>query len=218
MRHVFIETNWVVAYSAPVHERMPEALELAEKAKRGDIRLHLPSICISEARHPIRSKYQPRRSADSIRRFLASPQASDIADSDLIRQALDRFESSVLAQLDELPTTLQQIHSMPGIEVFALDEQMLSRCVKLSFEDLESEAVRSRHFGGGPGPCGATPQPRRGGVVLLRAGRRFAALGKKGASKQPLASLYDQARVWVFQDFSMEYPPLRELGFFRQQA
>jgi hypothetical protein len=29
---------------------------------------------------------------------------------------------------------------------------------------------------------------------------------KKGAAKQPLTSLYDRARVWVYQDFSMNYP------------
>src|SRR5437870_1161230 len=71
MKHVFVETNWVVASSAPVHERMPAALELVERAQQGEIRLHLPSICLGEARYPIRSKYQPRTSADAIRKFLA---------------------------------------------------------------------------------------------------------------------------------------------------
>lgn len=220
MKHVFVETNWVVASSAPVHERMPAALELVERAKRGEIRLHLPSICLGEARHPIRSKYQPRTSADAIRKFLAwtaLQQDSEITDTDVIRRALDRFESRVLAELDELPATLEGIRKIPGLEVFALDEQMLSRSVELSSEDLNLKPYDQAILA----------------AVLVRAEQLrdageeefyFCELDgdlqpwdKKGASKQPLTSLYDRARVWVYQDFSMNYPSSRP-GFFRRQA
>jgi predicted nucleic acid-binding protein len=139
MKYVFVETNWVVASSAPVHERMPASLELVERAKQGEIRLHLPSICLSEARHPIRSKYQPRAAADAIRKFLAwtaLQEDSEIPDTDVIRRTLDRFETSVLAELDKLPAKLESIRKTTGLEVFPLDEQMLSRSVELSSEDL----------------------------------------------------------------------------------
>lgn len=149
MKHVFVETNWVVASRAPVHERMPAALELVERAQRGEIWLHLPSICIGEARHPIRSKYQPRTSADAIRKFLAwtaLQQDSEITDAEVIRRALDRFETRVLAELDELPAELESIRKIPGVEVFALDEQMLSRSVELSSEDLNLKPTIRRYW------------------------------------------------------------------------
>ena len=36
MKRVFVETNWVVAYAAPAHLRLPAALTLAEKVERGE--------------------------------------------------------------------------------------------------------------------------------------------------------------------------------------
>lgn len=220
MKHVFVETNWVVASSAPVHERMPAALELVEIAQRGEIRLHLPSICLGEARYPIRSKYQPRTSADAIRKFLtwtALQQDSEITDRDVIRRALDRFEARVLAELDGLPARLESIRQIPGVEVFALDEQMLLRSVELSSEDLNLKPYDQAILA----------------AVLVRAEQLrddgeeefyFCELDgdlqpwdKKGASKQPLTSLYDRAHVWVYQDFSMNHPS-PPLGFFRRQA
>ncbi len=141
MKHVFVETNWVVASSAPVHERMPAALGLVESAKRGEIRLYIPSICLSEARHPIRSKYQPRTSADAIRKFLAwtaLQHDSEITDTDVIRRRLDRFETRVLAELDELPAPLASIRKTPGLEVFPLDTDRGASAMRLHLSILKS--------------------------------------------------------------------------------
>lgn len=218
MKHVFVETNWVVASSAPVHERMPAALELVERAKRGEIWIHLPSICLSEARHPIRSKYQPRTAADAIRKFLAwtaLQQDSEITDTDVIRRALDRFETRVLAELDELRATLESIRKMPGLEVFPLDERMLSRSVELSSEDLDLKPYDQAILAA---VLVRAEQLRGDGeeeLYFCELDGDLQPWDKKGTSKQPLTSLYDRARVWVYQDFSMDYPSPRP-GFFRK--
>jgi hypothetical protein len=48
MRRVFVETNWVVAWAAPAHQKIPAALEqLLDRAASGELTLHLPAICIS---------------------------------------------------------------------------------------------------------------------------------------------------------------------------
>ena len=62
MKHVFVETNWVVAYAAPAHLRLPAALTLARRAEAAEVRLYLPSVCLAEARYPIRTKFHPHRS------------------------------------------------------------------------------------------------------------------------------------------------------------
>src|SRR5437667_413829 len=51
MKHVFVETNWVVAYAAPAHLQLPAALSLAERAAAGELRLYIPSVCLTEARY-----------------------------------------------------------------------------------------------------------------------------------------------------------------------
>jgi len=134
MRNVFVETNWVVAAAAPEHLRLSAAVELMNLARRGEIRLHLPSICLTEAQHPIRSKYQPRGPADTIRKYLAGSAAIQDFDSreiQIVRKVLDRYESRVISELDRLQLTLDELHGTPGIDVFPLDEQMLRRSVEL---------------------------------------------------------------------------------------
>ncbi|MGD0012092.1 MAG: hypothetical protein ABSE93_26565 [Terriglobia bacterium] len=42
MKHVFVETNWVVEYGAPAHLRPSTALTLAQRAEAGELRLCLP--------------------------------------------------------------------------------------------------------------------------------------------------------------------------------
>jgi hypothetical protein len=58
VQHVFVETNWLVGYAAPAHQKVYAAVDLLKKANRGEVRLYLPSICLSECRRPIREKFQ----------------------------------------------------------------------------------------------------------------------------------------------------------------
>ncbi len=53
MLHVFVETNWVVDYAAPAHRQTPAAHGLMERARKGELKLLLPALCISEARKVI---------------------------------------------------------------------------------------------------------------------------------------------------------------------
>jgi hypothetical protein len=39
MRHVFVETNWIFDYAAPAHRKDPAAVELLERAGRGEVTL-----------------------------------------------------------------------------------------------------------------------------------------------------------------------------------
>jgi hypothetical protein len=54
MRHVFVESNWVFSSCAPRHLRSPFAELLLQKARAGELRLHLPAICLREGGDAIR--------------------------------------------------------------------------------------------------------------------------------------------------------------------
>ena len=140
MRHVFVETNWVVAYAAPEHLRLREALGLAERARAGELHLYLPSVCLAEARYPIRSKFQPRLPADSVRKYLGWAAAKGKLSSDeatTVRRVLDQYQGSVSAELERLDERLRSLIDHPGIEVFALREDMLARAVELATQNLD---------------------------------------------------------------------------------
>ena len=140
MRHAFVETNWVVAYSAPAHQQVPTAAKLLDDAKAGQLKLYLPALCLTEARHPLRTKYQPRSTADSFRRYLgwATRQGRVNVDAaEIVRVVLDQYETSVSAELDEIDERLTAIARHSGIEVFALSEAMLAKAVELSTMNLD---------------------------------------------------------------------------------
>jgi predicted nucleic acid-binding protein len=103
VRHVFVETNWVVAYSAPAHQQAPAAAKLIDDARAGQLRLYLPALCLTEARHPLRTKYQPRTTADSLRRYLGWATREGRVNDDsarTVRVVLDQYEALVSAELD----------------------------------------------------------------------------------------------------------------------
>jgi hypothetical protein len=140
VKHVFVETNWVVAYAAPAHLRLPAALTLAEKAERGELRLYIPSACFTEARYPIRTKFHRRTPADSLRKYLAwatSEGAVDPEDCAIVRRVLDRYEAAVLTELDNLDVRLRSLKANPGIEVFTLRDEILVRAVELSIQNMD---------------------------------------------------------------------------------
>ena len=58
MSHVFVETNWLHAYAAPAHHKVPEAIALLERAQRGEFTLHIPNASFAEARQSIQTKCQ----------------------------------------------------------------------------------------------------------------------------------------------------------------
>jgi predicted nucleic acid-binding protein len=120
MKHVFVETNWVVDCCAPAHRRGLAATQLLESARSGTLRLHLPSPCLSEASGVIRKKFQPRE-ANTVREYLKWARAGgqvDGGDEQVTRRVLDRFERLVNDDLDRLDDSLSRLRSETGLEVF----------------------------------------------------------------------------------------------------
>jgi hypothetical protein len=209
MRNVFVETNWVVAAAAPEHLRLSAAVELMNLARRGEIRLHLPSICLTEAQHPIRSKYQPRGPADTIRKYLAGSAAIQDFDSreiQIVRKVLDRYESRVISELDRLQLTLDELHGTPGIDVFPLDEQMLRRSVELSTEQLDLKPFDQAILSAVLVRAKQLHKDGEADFCFCELDGDLQPWDRNGNSKQPLTSLYDEAHVWVYGDFAMKNP------------
>lgn len=144
MRHVFVETNWVVAFAAPAHHKLQvsAAAELLERAAAKEIFLHLPSVCISEARRPIQERFQVRNEADRLRRFLlwATGEGHITSEDNAVtRTVLDKMEGFVKRDLGLLEDTLASLKQKPGLEIFDINQTMAQRCTELSFRPLGLE-------------------------------------------------------------------------------
>lgn len=218
MIHVLVETNWVVAYAAPAHTRVREAIALAQKAASGDVRLYVPSVRLSEARHPIRSKFHPRRPAEAVRNYMAWAMAEgsvSAEDGTVARRVLDRYETLVLAELASIEDRLRLLQASPGIEVFPLGEEMLRRAVDLSTQNLDlkpfDQAILAAVLVRGE----ALRTEGADEVSFCELDSDLQPWDKNGRSKEPLSGLYDSAGIWVYGDFDMASPPQRA-GFPEQ--
>src|SRR5438477_9740467 len=122
MPHVFVESNWLSAFAAPAHHQVAAAAELLDRARQGEFTVHMPNICIGEARQAILVKCQPRKEANAIRRFLSWSEAAGqvtAADAEVARGILEKYENSVKRALDDLDATFRQLTGLPYLKVFS---------------------------------------------------------------------------------------------------
>jgi hypothetical protein len=215
MKHALVETNWVVGYAAPSHLRLPTALALAQRAKSGDLQIHIPAVCLIEARYPIRTKYQPRLAANSVRKYLAWATKEGMLsteESSTVRQVLDRYEAVVLAELDHVDERIGSLRNHPGIDVFPLTDEMLAQAVELSVQNLDLKPFDQAILAAVLVRARALRESGSDDIVFCELDGDLQPWDSNGGSKQPLTSLYDAAGVRVHADFAMGSPPRRH-GF-----
>jgi predicted nucleic acid-binding protein len=218
MKHVFVETNWVVEFGAPAQLRHPEALALAQQAQHEEIRFYVPTVCLTEARQVFRSKYQPRNQANSVRSYLNWAMANNTqtdTDCKTVHRILDQYEAAVSADLQQPERWMAALRTNPGVEVFPLNDAMLTRAVELSTQNLDlkpfDQAILAAILVRGE-------ELRDGGagdVCFCELDRDLQPWNREGATKEPLKSLYNAAQIWVYGDFAME-SPLRRSTFPEQ--
>jgi hypothetical protein len=213
MRHVFVETNWVVACAAPAHHKIPAALELLERAGSGELTLHLPVICISEVRRPILERFQSRNEADRVRQFLLWARDNkfvDANDEEAARRVLDQMEGRVRADLEKLDEALSSLSQAKGVATFHLSQSMLERCTHLSHAKLDLQPFDQAILA----------------AILVRAEELIAEgvdqmdfceldshlqpWDKDSRPKRPLAELYERAGISVYGDFLLPVPEKAE--------
>lgn len=117
------------------------------------------------------------------------------------------YDATVSSELRALNTTLDGIQGSSGVDAFALSDDMLARAIRLRSD----------------GPSGLKPfdEAILAAVLVraheLRAGGAddvsFCTLDsdlqpwtKEGKAKAPLTTLYEQAGLWVYGDFLLEWP------------
>ena len=99
----------------------------------------MPNICIGEARQAILSKCQPRNEANALRRFLSWALPADHvtpADAEAARIVLNKYESSIRKDLDNLDNTFRSLANLPYFQVFGLDDAMLDRATELALAGI----------------------------------------------------------------------------------
>jgi hypothetical protein len=213
MPHVFVESNWLFAFAAPAHHQVPDAAELLNRARHGDFTIHMPNVCIGEARQAIMTKCHPRKEANAIRRFLSwSEPAGEVTKSDaaVTRAILDKYENSVKRDLDDLDSTLRRPGELPYLKIFGLDNETLGLATKLALDGvaakpfdhaiLASTLVRSSNLW----DAGERE------ISFCEADADLQPWDRYGNAKPTLTVVHEKAHVWVYGDYTLTQPPRRK--------
>ena len=210
MRHVFVETNWVVGCVAPAHRRIPAARALLERARLGELKIHLPVICIVEARRTLQTKFQPRGEANAIGEFVRwaiNAGKLDAADAETVRKTVDMFESRVRGELSKIDGTLEALKDEPGVSIFAQTTHQLTLAVDIGFTTTLAPFDQS---------VLAAVLGHADEIRLMEPAAELAFceldsdLQPWDAEARPikvLTDLYDARRIWVYGDFDLTAPP-----------
>ena len=213
MPHVFVESNWLFAFAAPAHHQVPAAAELLGRARHGDFTIHMPNICIGEARQAIMTKCQPRKEANAIRRFLSwSEPAGDVtkADAAVTRAILDKYENSVKHDLDDLDGALRRLAELPYLKIFGLDDEMLHLATKLVLDGVAAKPFDQAILASVIVRSSKLWDAGERGISFCEADADLQPWDRYGNAKPPLTAAYDKAHVCVYGDITLTQPPRRK--------
>jgi predicted nucleic acid-binding protein len=206
-KHVFVETNWVVDLVATRLSRNPSAAELLERARRGELTLHVPAIALVEARKVVRER-RPRAAVENIRAFVGDMKAEGVFDESTAKVGLDvlaRFEQSASNEKKDAPNKISALLDDPAVHVISLDERSLVRSTQLAAEsglelqpfDLAILAAVLVH--------GEAMYTEGNEVAFCTLDADLQPWDRRGLKKE-LADLFALAGIWVYGDFLLQTP------------
>jgi predicted nucleic acid-binding protein len=209
-RHVLVESNWVVAVAAHAHHRVPDAANLLKRAEAGELILHLPAVCLNEARNVLETqgRFKAREEARAIRDYVRWARAQGDVDEEQAATVLEftqRMETKLSDDRAALPERLDQIANAPGVELFPLDEEMLRRSLSIGRE--HSLKPFDQAILAGVLVRGARLAVKDVHVCFLTLDADLQPWGKHRERKEPLGTWYDRAKIWVYGDFNVPEPP-----------
>ena len=204
---VLVETNWVVDVTAPPHLQIPQAIDFLRQADAGEFKLYVPAICLAEARETVRRRFTPRSRSEDLRKFVkwAKDQGRvSIEDARTAFRIFDQFDGLVAHELTKVPERLDALANHPGLSIFPLSEPMLERQVSIGAMDLSLQPYDLAILAAVIVKSEELQQEGFPWVGFCELDSDLKPWNKSGARKPILSDLYDNARIWVYDDFSLE--------------
>ena len=211
MHHVFVETNWLHDFAAPAHHKVPEAVTLLERAQQGEFTLHIPNVSFAEARQSIQTKCQPV-DGPGIHRYIRWAHKNGELNETQARdahQVADKYVQSIHKELSAVSLILKGLADLPCITMFALDDEMLDFANQLALTKVAQKPFDHAILAGILVSCSRLWNQGERGISFAEMDSDLQPWGTKGAPKDDLRKLYDDAHVWVYGDFTLQFPPCR---------
>ena len=170
---------------------------------RGDLVLHVPAVALREGGNAIRQKCQPTASKElrEFRRWAVAEGKLGAATASEAATFLTAYVTSVESGMATLEARIDEIRTLAGVDVFALDDRMLDRAIALRTEVASlkpfDEAILAAVLVkvGDVRASGATD------VWFCDLDGDLVPVDRKRNPRKELAALYAAAGITVRQDF-----------------
>jgi hypothetical protein len=204
---ILVETNWVVDIVAPAHLQNPQAVELLARAEAGEFELHIPAVCLTEARETIPRRYAPKSRSDDFRKFVTWAKNKgkvNTQDVDAARRVFDKFDGLVKDELMKVPERLGELANHPNLKAFTLSQPMLERQVSIGAMDLNLKPFDLAILAALLVRTEDLQQEGQSWIGFCELDSDLQPWDKFGAPKPILRDLYNASRIWVYADFQVE--------------
>jgi hypothetical protein len=212
--HLFVETNWLHAYAAPAHHKVPAAVTLLERAQQGDFILHVPNVSFAEARQSIQTKCQPA-DGPGIHRYIRWARKNGVLNDEQAEGAHRLAESyirDIHKELSAVPGILKEVAALSCVNMFALDDEMLDLANELALEKVAQKPFDHAILAGIVVSSSRLWSKGERWISFAELDSDLQPWGQKGGLKDDLRKLYDDAHIWVYGDFTLQFPA-RRAGF-----
>ncbi|MEA5617635.1 hypothetical protein VB711_07260 [Cronbergia sp. UHCC 0137] len=204
---VLVETNWVVDIVAPAHLQSPQAGKLLELAKTGEFELHLPAICLTEARETIPRRFTGRSDVENLRKFVRWAKEEGrltMGDANTAFRVFDKFDGLVTNELTKVRERLIELANHPNLNVFSLSESMLERQVSIGAMDTSLKPYDMAVLAAILVRAEDLQEQGYSWVGFCELDSDLQPWDKSGALKPILSDLYNASHIWVYPDFLVE--------------
>jgi hypothetical protein len=209
MSHVFVETNWLHAYAAPAHHKVPAAVTLLERAQRGEFVLHIPNASFAEARQSIQTKCQPADGPGIHRYIRWAHKVGELNDAqaDEAHKLAEKYVQDVNKELSAVPTILKNVADLSCVQLVALDDEMLDLANQMSLTNVAQKPFDHAILAAILVSSSRLWNQGERGMSFAETDSDLQPWGSKGTPKGDLRKLFDDAHVWVYGDFTLRFPP-----------
>jgi len=204
---ILVETNWVVDITAPAHLQSPQAIQLLQRADAGEFKLCVPAICFAEARETVPRRFAPRSRSENLRKFVRWAKADGRVspeDAKAAFRVFDQFDGLVTNELTKVSERLDALAKHPGLSIFPLSEPMLERQISIGAMGLSLKPYDLAILAAVLVKSEALQQVGHPWVGFCELDADLQPWDKSGARKPILSDLYNDARIWVYDDFLIE--------------
>jgi uncharacterized protein YeaO (DUF488 family) len=121
-------------------------------------------------------------------------------------QFAEKYLQDINGELSAVPAILKKVADLSCVMMFALDDEMLDLANQLSLTKVAQKPFDHAILAGILVSCSRLWNRDERGISFAEADGDLQPWASKGAPKDDLRKLYDDAHVWVYGDFTLQFP------------